>query len=79
MFVYIIFSDTINKFYVGSTQDLNQRIYQHNTKKGKFTDKGIPWKLIHAIEVLDRSTAVQLEKKIKKRGARRFLNDIGML
>jgi putative endonuclease len=40
-----------------------------------FTKSGIPWVLIHSIALETRLEAVRLEKKIKKRGIRRFLND----
>jgi len=29
--VYIIFSERANKFYIGQTLDIDQRIPQHNT------------------------------------------------
>ena len=38
--------------------------------------KGIPWNLIHHIECDSHSEAVQLENKIKKRGIKRFFEDI---
>ena len=43
--LYILFSKSLNKFYVGYTNDLNRRLSEHNRVKGKFTDSGIPWEL----------------------------------
>jgi putative endonuclease len=45
-FVYIIWIDKLKKFYAGSTQDLANRINEHNKGEAKFTSKGIPWVLI---------------------------------
>jgi putative endonuclease len=74
--VYILFSDSLNKFYVGQTQDLNSRLVRHNEGRVNFTSKGVPWKLIHFFNCPDRSEAVQLESKIKKRGIKRYLQDV---
>jgi putative endonuclease len=35
----------------------------------------VPWELVLQLEVSNRSEAVNLEKKIKKRGAKRFIED----
>jgi putative endonuclease len=76
MFVtYILFSELLSKFYVGSTNNLEDRLYRHNTGQSKFTKRGIPWKLVAYFEFPTRSEAVRLEIKIKKRGIRRFLDD----
>lgn len=73
--VYILYSPSLKKYYVGSTMHLEIRIDEHNRGKSSFTKKGIPWKLIHHIDFINRTDAVQLEMKIKKRGIRRFLED----
>ncbi|MBL0008247.1 MAG: GIY-YIG nuclease family protein [Saprospiraceae bacterium] len=70
--VYILFSSSLNKYYVGSTLHLAIRLDEHNRGKSPFTKKGIPWNLIHHIECESQIRAVQLEYKIKKRGIRRF-------
>ena len=74
-FVYIIYSPTLGKFYVGSTNDLENRFYRHNSKQEKFTRKGTPWKLVWNKQYESRKEAVILEVKIKKRGITRFMHD----
>lgn len=74
-FVYILWSEKLNKFYVGSTQDIVNRLKEHNNGEGSFTSKGIPWILKWSLEVASRSEAVNLENKIKKRGIKRFLEN----
>jgi putative endonuclease len=73
--VYIIFSEKLNKFYVGFTIDIDNRVIQHNQGISTFTARGIPWKLVHTFFVNDINEARLLEKKIKGRGIKRFLND----
>jgi putative endonuclease len=38
-----------------------------------FSKKGIPWVLVKTFELSDKSTAIILEKQIKKNGAKRYL------
>jgi putative endonuclease len=76
--VYILFSEIVSKYYVGQTQDLESRLLRHNEGRVNFTSKGIPWKLIQFFECNDRSEAVRLESKIKKRGIKRYLQDINL-
>ena len=73
--VYILWSASLQKFYVGSTGDLEDRLHRHNSGQGKFTSKGLPWKLIWESDCNDRVEAVQLENRIKKRGIERYLLD----
>jgi putative endonuclease len=74
-YVYIVYSNSLGKFYVGSTENVSKRVEQHNIGKGNYTSKGIPWRLMHHFECASRSEAVQLEMKIKKRGIKRYLQD----
>jgi putative endonuclease len=78
-YVYILFSSSLEKHYVGHTDDVNRRFQQHNAGKGNYTSKGIPWLLIATFECTSKSDAVQLELKIKKRGAKRYLQDQGLV
>ncbi len=74
-FTYIIESQSSKGYYVGSTQDLTNRIIEHNSGEGKYTRKGIPWRLLKYFEFESRSEAILFENKIKKRGIKRFLAD----
>ncbi len=75
MFVYILFSETRSRYYVGQTTDIDKRLKRHNGGIVPSTRGGIPWKLVLQIPVDSRSEAMQLEKRIKKRGAKRFIDD----
>ncbi len=75
-FVYILYSITKKKFYIGQTNDINDRLKRHNSGQSLSTKNGIPWKIIYTIQLNSRSEAVTLENKIKKRGAKRYLQDI---
>ncbi len=74
-FVYILYSESLQKYYAGSTDNVTKRIGEHNSGKGNFTAKGVPWKLVITIEAVTRGEAVKLELKIKKRGIERYIQD----
>ena len=50
---------------------------QHNLGETKSTKPGVPWSLIWTSEVLSKHDAIILERRIKKRGAKRYLMDGG--
>ena len=77
-YVYILFSESLNRYYIGQTKGVILRLQQHNAGLSKYTKSGMPWKLIKCFETNTRSEAIILERKIKKRGAKRYLNNIGM-
>ncbi len=75
--VYILQSSITQKYYIGQTQNLENRIMEHNSGETKSIKSSIPWKCIWSTNVPTRSEAVLLEKKIKNIGAGRFLNNYG--
>lgn len=78
MYVYILYSSSLNRYYVGQTAEAESRLQRHNKGLVRSTKIGVPWTRVWLKEVRDRSEAMILEKKIKGRGAKRYLNDIGM-
>ena len=74
-FVYIVYSPSLQRFYVGTTDDVAKRIEEHNNNKypGSFTSKGIPWELFFQIECKTGDQAYKLEKYIKKMKSTNFI------
>ena len=76
-FVYILYSDRINQFYVGETTDVNERLIKHNEERNESsTAKGRPWVLKAYFEVPDRSYALRVEKFIKRQKSRMFIEKL---
>jgi putative endonuclease len=73
--MYIIFSQLMEKFYTGYCENFEIRLNQHNQERNKSTKSGIPWTLIYSRSFATRKEAMDLEIKIRKRGAKRFLLD----
>jgi len=75
-YTYILFSENLNRYYIGQTQDVLTRLVEHNSGKGKYTGKAKDWVLVYTQVFKTRGEAMLMESKIKKRGASRFLSDI---
>ena len=74
-FLYILFSNKINKYYVGSTNDLERRLYEHNIGHSVFTKTGIPWTLVFSKPFDTLENARQEERRIKKCKSRRYIEN----
>ena len=52
--------------YVGYTNNLENRLFLHNTSKGAKFTRGRTWKLIYSKTYYDKSEAMSEEFKLKK-------------
>ncbi len=64
-FVYILYSKSIDRFYIGITKDVDQRLSKHNAAKTSYTAAGKPWALVWKTVKDNRKKAETLEKKLK--------------
>jgi len=63
--VYILYSERFDKFYIGQTNDMDDRFKRHNAGQVQFTAPFIPWRLMCTIKKESRPEAVGLEFKLK--------------
>ena len=75
-YVYILFSLKIQKFYIGQTNGIDQRIKRHNSGLEDYTSKGVPWELVWSTPKDSRSEAMILERKLKNLKQLRLLKFI---
>jgi len=75
-FSYILQSKKTKRYYIGSTDDVKNRLEEHNTGETVSIRRGIPWKIVHAEQFSTRSEAIRKENQIKARGAQRYLDDL---
>ena len=71
-YVYIIFSVEYDEWYVGSTNDLQNRIHDHNSGKNLHTKKYKPWKLVHYSAFKSKTRALEFERYLKTGSGRAF-------
>ncbi|MBN2600606.1 MAG: GIY-YIG nuclease family protein [Candidatus Marinimicrobia bacterium] len=60
-FVYIIYSNSKDKYYISFTHDLKLRLFHHNDCWTKSTKSGSPWIMIHSEKYSSRSEAMKRE------------------
>jgi putative endonuclease len=68
--IYIIYSKAKDKYYVGQTKDVSNRLSEHIKNKNlEATD----WELKYTEEFPDRSGAVKRETEIKSKERRSYI------
>ena len=74
--LYIIYSEKLDRYYVGFTNNLQRRFSEHNRLKGKYTDTGIPWRLVYTELFTTKKEARDRELHIKSRKSKHFIIDL---
>ena len=72
-YVYILQSEASpDRFYVGMTDDLQERLRKHNAGKVTHTAKFKPWVIKTTIAFQDRERAAEFERNLKTGSGRAF-------
>jgi putative endonuclease len=66
-FLYILRSLKDGSYYVGTTQDITERLRRHNQGRSVYTKGRGPWELVFSEEHPDRPSALRREREIKAR------------
>ena len=75
-FVYILFSASLNKYYVGYTHDVDQRVYKHHRKHKGFTASAHDWMIVYTETFDDKTKAILREKEIKNWKSRKMIEKL---
>ena len=82
-YTYILYSENHNKFYIGQTQNLEERLNRHNSGMVKSTSKYGPYVLAWYMTFPSRSLAMDRERKLKNLKSHKrlisFMNKFGTL
>ena len=71
---YILYSEELDKFYVGYTVDeIDERLRKHNSNHKGFTGKASDWKVVWKEEFENKSDAFSREKEIKNWKSRKMI------
>ncbi|MDX2173109.1 MAG: GIY-YIG nuclease family protein [Bacteroidota bacterium] len=79
-FVYILYSQSTDTFYIGSCKDLKQRLLEHQEKvfEKSYTSYIDDWNLYFSIDNIDYSLARKIELHIKRMKSKKYLENIKM-
>ena len=75
-FTYILYSEKLNKYYVGHTNNLARRIEEHNSFHTMSTKSGVPWNILYSKEFSTNAEANKFELKIKSMKSRKYIEEL---
>ena len=75
--VYVIYSEKLNRFYIGTTDNFENRLKQHNVAEfsDAYTIRGIPWAKYLLIENLG-SHQYAIENHIKRMKSKKYIENM---
>lgn len=72
--VYVLYSSSFDKIYIGYTSNLNERLKSHNELGDKgWTIRYRPWVVVHAEQFELKTDAMRREKELKSGKGREFV------
>ena len=75
-YTYILYSASKDRYYIGSTSDVNERLSRHNAGATTSTKPGRPWIVVYSEEYPTKDEAVRRENYLKKMKSRRYLETL---
>ena len=77
-FVYILQSQKDQKYYIGSTSNVENRLAFHNSGRQRSTRTRVPFKLVYSESFTTKTEALRRERQIKAfKGGEAFRKLIG--
>ena len=75
-FVYVLHSEARQRYYIGSTGDLDRRLVQDNSSRIGYTKVGRPWRLVYSEGYVTKTEALKRERYLKRMKSARFVEDL---
>ncbi|MDZ7796037.1 MAG: GIY-YIG nuclease family protein [Candidatus Marinimicrobia bacterium] len=72
-YTYILYSESADRYYVGYTSNLKDRLWHHNSHAVRSTRRGIPWKIVYYEVYSEKHDAIVREHEIKKKKSRKYI------
>ncbi len=71
--VYILYSADIDQYYIGHTENLDDRLFRHTHAGSKATKKASDWKVVYTELFSTRAEAARREAAIKNKKSRKYI------
>ena len=76
-YVYILYSSTLDRYYIGHTgDDLQERLRKHNSNHKGFTGKLGDWIIVYTEIYPTKTTAYQRERELKAWKSRKKIGQL---
>lgn len=72
VYVYVLYSNDFERYYVGMSDNVEKRLKEHNKGLSKSTKPYVPWRLVHSKQFETRMEARTREKYLKSAAGRRW-------
>ena len=75
-FAYILYSPALDRYYIGSTEEVTVRLKEHIWKHRGFTARAKDWQLKYSEPFASRTEALKRERQIKKWKSRTMIEKL---
>ena len=75
-YTYILYSEKIDRYYIGSTQNTIRRLERHNEGANPSTKAGRPWKIVYEEVFENKQDAIKREKYLKRMKSRVIIENL---
>ena len=75
-YLYILYSEKLNKYYIGSTENLGERIKKHNSNHKGFTGGAGDWRYMYTEEYSSKTESMKREREIKSWKSRKLIENL---
>ncbi|MCE7926818.1 MAG: GIY-YIG nuclease family protein, partial [Haliscomenobacteraceae bacterium CHB4] len=72
-YTYILYSESLDRYYIGSCENLEKRLHDHQVGHSNYTKHGKPWVLKWSRPFETRQQAVAEEYRIKAKKSRKYI------
>ena len=70
-FVYILYSPSLDRFYVGESAHPDERLEHHLAGQQRFTRRAADWIMVFRQQTASRNDALVIEQRIKRSKSRK--------
>lgn len=64
-FVYILYSEKLDKYYIGVTENVEERLRKHLCNHKGFTGKAADWSIVFTEHHPEKAAALKRERQLK--------------
>jgi len=75
-YIYILYSEHTDSYYIGSTEDIDSRLQRHNAGATPSTKAGRPWRVVYRESYEHKGDAIRREKYIKRMKSRKYTESL---
>jgi putative endonuclease len=75
-YVYILYSESRDRYYIGSCANVEERLARHNGGSTPSTKPGRPWKIVYTEAHTSKTEALKRENYLKRMKSRLLLEEL---